>query len=65
MQPAAYTIRQFCDAHGICRATFHNWRKQNLAPSVMRIGGRVLITHDSVLDWQRRMQAQTASGEVS
>lgn len=61
MQPAAYTINKFCEAHGICRATFYNWRKQNLAPAQMRVGGRVLITFEAVLAWQRRMQERTAT----
>ena len=51
----AFTIAQFCAAHGISRALFYILKKNNEAPALMRVGRRVLISVEAATDWRTRM----------
>lgn len=44
----AKSIAEFCDAYGINRSTFNNWRKAGIGPAVTQPipGGRALITEE-------------------
>ena len=44
MTRQAWTIDEFCQAHGISRATFYNLQKHNMAPRVMHVGARRLVS---------------------
>jgi predicted DNA-binding transcriptional regulator AlpA len=56
--PQAYTVSQFCEAHGISRALFYLLLKdKNRAPAIMRAGRRVLISAESAAAWRARMTA--------
>jgi hypothetical protein len=49
----AYTIAEFCEAHRISQAQYFNIRKKGIGPREMRVGGRILISHEAALAWRR------------
>jgi hypothetical protein len=62
VEPLAYSIRQFCKAHSISKELFFKMRRKHLGPAEMRIGTRVLISHESAAAWRRaREQAAAAA----
>jgi predicted DNA-binding transcriptional regulator AlpA len=56
---AAYTIDEFCAAHGICRKTFYNLEKDGKGPRRMQVGARVLISIEAAADWRREREQAT------
>ena len=57
----AYTIREFCVAHRISRATYYNLKNKNKGPAEAHLLGRVIITRESAAAWR---QARTAAGRA-
>jgi hypothetical protein len=57
----AYTIDEFCAAHGFCRASFYNLQRAGSAPVVMKVGGRRLISVEAAAAWRRAMETQSAA----
>lgn len=55
----ATSISVFCRRHGLSRATFYNLMKRSLAPEVMRVGARVLITNEAAAAWRLKMSASS------
>jgi predicted DNA-binding transcriptional regulator AlpA len=53
MEREAFTIPQFCDAHGFSRAHFFNIQSRGEGPRVMHVGSRVLISKEAAADWRR------------
>jgi hypothetical protein len=49
---AAYTIREFCQAHGISVPTYYELKKQNLGRAEMRIGRIVRISREAAVAWR-------------
>jgi len=62
MEKKAYSIGEFCDQHGICRATFYNLRKQGIGPRIMKVGGRILISEEAAAGWRQNMES--AAGDA-
>ena len=56
MTPKAYSIKDFCEAHGISRNLFYNLRKQGLAPKLIQLGKRRLISEEAAAEWRRTME---------
>ena len=54
---AAYTINEFCVAHRISRSKFYQLIDAGLAPRTMRIGTKVLISHEAAADWRASLEA--------
>ena len=53
----AYSIDEFCEAHGISRATYYNLKKVGKAPREMRVLTRKIISEESAAEWRRCMEA--------
>jgi len=49
----AYSISQFCDDHGISRATYYNLRKVGKGPIEMMVNARKLISIEAAAAWRR------------
>jgi hypothetical protein len=47
------TIQEFCKSHRISMSYFYLLRDRGLAPKVMRLGRRILITKESAAEWRR------------
>jgi hypothetical protein len=61
LPPAAFTISSFCVAHDISEAFYHKLKNQGLGPREMRIGTRVLISHEAARDWRTALEKRTAA----
>jgi predicted DNA-binding transcriptional regulator AlpA len=59
MEKQAYSIAEFCFAHGFCRASFYNMLKRDEGPRVMKVGGRTLISHEAATEWRREREANS------
>lgn len=50
---AAFTIKEFCNAHRISEAMYFKLREAGLGPREMRAGRRVTISLEAATDWRR------------
>jgi len=50
---AAFTIKEFCEAHRLSEAMYFKLCKVGLGPRVMRAGRRVTISMEAAIDWRR------------
>ncbi len=55
----SFSIQHFCVIHGISRATFYNLVKKQLAPRLMKVGKRTLISAEAAAEWRARMEKTT------
>jgi hypothetical protein len=58
METEAYSIDEFCRAHGISRAHYFNIQKRGAGPRTMSVGSRVLISRESAADWRRACETE-------
>jgi hypothetical protein len=49
---AAYTIREFCQAHKISVPTYYDLKKQKFGPVEMRMGCMVRISAEAAAAWR-------------
>jgi hypothetical protein len=56
---SAYSIEQFCDAHGISTDLYFKMQRQGLGPKTMRVGSRTLISVESAAEWRRARELAT------
>ena len=54
-----FNVLEFCEAYDISRSMFYKLKKQNLIPSVFRVGKRVLISKESAEKWAQEMESIT------
>ena len=52
----AFTVPEFCQAHGISRALFYLRQRDGRGPRVMKCGRRTLIARESAEVWRRQME---------
>lgn len=57
MDKLAFSIDEFCHAHGLCRQSFYNAIKRGEGPKIMTIGGRRLISVEAAAEWRREREA--------
>jgi predicted DNA-binding transcriptional regulator AlpA len=57
VERAAFSIDEFCTAHGLSRSMFYKLEGQGLAPRTMSIGTRRLISAESAAEWRRAREA--------
>jgi hypothetical protein len=50
---AAYSIEQFCTAHGISIDLYFKMQRQGLGPKTMKAGSRTLISVEAAAEWRR------------
>jgi hypothetical protein len=53
----AFTIAEFCGAHGFSRGHFYTLKKLGLAPRTMGLAGRVVISAEAAADWRKEREA--------
>lgn len=58
---AVYSIKEFCQAHGICVATYHNLINRGEGPRTMKVGARTFISIEAAEAWRRRMEDKAAA----
>lgn len=59
LEPKSFSIQHFCHSHGISRATFYNLVKRQLAPRLMKVGKRTLISVEAAAEWRIQMEKNT------
>ena len=59
----AFSIPEFCEAHGISEGFFYKLKKQGEGPREMKVGARTLITFESAAEW-RRERENAARGDL-
>lgn len=52
LQKYTYSIDEFCRLHNIGRTTFYNLLKNGIAPDVMKIGRKTLISVEAAEKWR-------------
>jgi hypothetical protein len=57
MPTEAYSIGEFCRAHGVSRAFVYALLKRGEGPTVMKAGRRTLVSVEAAAEWRRRMEA--------
>ena len=57
---AVYSRSSFCKAFGLSESFYHKLKNQGLAPTEMKVGSKVLITHESAREWCRAREKATA-----
>jgi hypothetical protein len=58
---AARAISTFCEDHSFSVATFYRLKKRGLAPAILKVGGRRLITAEAEQEWKERMKHEQAA----
>jgi excisionase family DNA binding protein len=58
------TIREFCAACGISRATLYRAVKAGTGPRITKIGGRTLIRVSSAEEWAERQELESATVDL-
>ena len=58
----AFSIPEFCEAHGISEGFFYKLKKQGEGPREMKVGARTLITFESAAEWRRARENQHNRG---
>jgi hypothetical protein len=51
----AYSVPEFCRRHGISVAFFYKLEEKE-RPTTMRVGSRVLVTHEAAANWRRERE---------
>jgi predicted DNA-binding transcriptional regulator AlpA len=67
MTKLAFTVDEFCQQHGIGRATFYNLRRDGRGPKVIKLGGitsRSLISFEAAAEWRSRMENETEANSA-
>ncbi len=57
----AYSIAEFCKAHGISRSYFYELDRQGMAPRTMHLGRRRLVSKEEAARW-RELLTERGSG---
>jgi hypothetical protein len=53
----AFSISEFCEAHGFSVDHYFRLQRQGLGPAVMKVGHRTLISCESAAEWRRAREA--------
>jgi hypothetical protein len=62
---AAFTIKEFCEAHRICEAFYYKLRAAGLGPREMRALRKVTISFEAAAEWRReRENASPATADA-
>ena len=58
---AVYSRSSFCKAFGLSESFYHKLQNEGLGPAELRIGAKVLITHESAARWCREREKATTA----
>lgn len=64
METRAFSVSEFCTAHGFSRALFYLLLKDGRAPAIMRVGRRTLISAEAAAAWRERMTRESSTPDV-
>lgn len=55
-QKQFFSVPEFCASHSISRGHFYRLMKDGMAPAIIKVGKRTLISAEAAADWRRRME---------
>jgi hypothetical protein len=58
----AFTISEFCAAHGLGRSTYYQLKKRGQTPDEIRVGRVPLITVEAARTWRRKHSKHSNQG---
>ena len=61
MSVEAFSISQFCEAHGFSRALFCKLIKEGTGPRIAKVGRRTIITKEAAAAWRKQIENATES----
>lgn len=62
MNKHAFTVDQFCAAHGdISRAFFYKLVRAGRGPRLMKVGTRTLVSEEAAAEWRKEMERHAVS----
>jgi hypothetical protein len=61
MVKVAFSVSEFCIAHGISRAHLYNLLRAGAGPKTMKIGRRTLIAVQAASEWRAELENSTRS----
>jgi hypothetical protein len=64
LAPAAYSVREFCEIHGISLASYYNLKNRGEGPDEMRVLGRVLISVEEAARWRKKRTRKSQTAKV-
>ncbi|PSO30123.1 hypothetical protein [Bradyrhizobium sp. MOS002] len=56
----AYSIPEFCAAHGISEVLYYRLGRAGLGPRIMKVGSRTLISIEACAEWRRERETIAA-----
>lgn len=56
---AAFTVREFCEAHRISPAKYYEMKREGWGPAEMSVGRRRLISYEAASVWRREREIKT------
>ncbi len=62
---AAFTIREFCEAHRISRSMLYKLLAEGAGPRLIKIGTKNLISAEAAADWRRALEAATSEAAAN
>jgi len=57
---AVYSRASFCKAHGLSESFYHKLKNEGLGPDELRLGSKVLITHEAAARWRAARERASA-----
>jgi hypothetical protein len=61
IEKLAYSVEEFCQLHGISIGHFYNLLKAGLAPDIMKVGTRTLISEEAAALWRAERTAASSN----
>jgi hypothetical protein len=62
---AAFTVREFCEAHRISPAKYYEMKREGWGPAEMSVGRRRLISYEAASVWRREREVETATSSTA
>ena len=57
---AVYSRASFCKAHGLSESFYHKLKNEGLGPDELKLGSKVLITHEAAARWRAARERASA-----
>ncbi len=65
VEPQAYSIAAFCEAHGISRGLYYILESKGAAPKTMRVGRRRLISKEEAARWREALTSRSVTARAA
>jgi hypothetical protein len=65
IEPMAYSIAEFCEAHGISVDMYFRMGRDGFGPQTMKVGARTLVSHEAAARWRLEREAAHQSAPAA